>query len=166
MTAAQALINRLELAGIPCKEFEDSLEQACADDSCTAVLEWLTTQATDNLLSDRQLALLQRSDADDYQQARPPTSPDLDPLIIAVQREEESRSILQPSLTDDQLQEAIIEQEAKLLQLQAKLKTLQALNSLITKQAPLAKPSQAAVAHQNVQATRRHDSNQHRLQSQ
>lgn len=166
MTAAQALIRRLELAGIPCKEFEDSLQQACADDSCTAVLEWLTAQATDNLLSDRQVALLQRSDAEDHQRVQPPTLPDPDQLTIAVRKEEQSKSILQACLSEKQLQEAIIEQEAKLLQLQAKLKTLQALNSLITKQAPLAKPSQAAVAHQNVQATRRHDSNQHRLQSQ
>ena len=166
MTAAQALVNRLELAGIPCKEFEDSLEQACADDSCTAVLEWLTIQATDNLLSDRQVALLQRSDAENHQRAQPPTSPDIDPLIIAVQREEQSKSILQPCLSEDQLQEAIIEQEAKLLQLQAKLKSLQALSLLITQQAPAAKPLQAAAAHQNVQTKRRHDSNQHRLQSQ
>ena len=166
MTAAQALIKRLELAGIPCKEFEESLQQACADDSCTAVLEWLTSQATDNLLSDRQVALSQRSDAEDYQQAQPPTTPDLDPLITAVQREEQAKSILQACLSEDQLQEAIVEQEAKLLQLQAKLKSLQALSSLITKQAPASKPLQAAAAHQNVQAERRHDSNQRRLQSQ
>ena len=164
MTAAQALIKRLELAGIPCKEFEDSLQQACANDSCTAVLEWLTTQATDNLLSDRQAALMQRSDTEDHQ--RPPTSPDLDPLIIAVQKEEQSKSMLQACLSEDELQEAIIEQEAKLLKFKAKLKSLQALSLLISKQTPAAKPLQAAAAHQTVQAKCRHDTNQNRLQSQ
>ena len=166
MTAAQALIKTLELAGIPCKEFEDALQQACADDSCTAVLEWLTTQATDNLLSDRQVALLQRSDTEDHHRAQAPTSPDLDQLTIAVQKEQQSKSILEACLSEQQLQEAIIEQEAKLLQLQAKLKSLRLLSSLIAKQAPAAKPLQAAAARHSVQAKRRHDSNQHRLHSQ
>ena len=166
MAAAQALINRLELAGIPCKEFEESLQQACTDDSCTAVLQWLTTQATENLLSDRQAAFLQHCDAEDQQRPQPAESPDLDQLTFAVQREEQSKSILQACRSEQQLQEAIVEQEAKLLQLQAKLKSLQSLSTLITKQAPAAKPLQAAAAHHRVQANTRHDNNQHRLQNQ
>lgn len=166
MAAAQALINKLELAGIPCKEFEECLQQACADDNCTAVLEWLTTQATENLLSDRQVALVQHCDAKDYQQPQPAESPDLDQLTLAVQREEQSKSILQACRSEQQLQEAIVEQEAKLLQLHAKLKSLQSLSTLITKQEPAAKPLQAAAAHHYVQANNRHDTNRRRLQSQ
>lgn len=166
MAAAQALINRLELAGIPCKEFVESLQQACADDSCTAVLEWLTTQATENLLSDRQVALLQRCDAEDHQRPQPAASPDLGQVTLAVQREEQSKSILQACRSEEQLQEAIVEQEAKLLQLQAKLKSLRSLSTLITKQAQAARPLQAAAAHHHVQANNRHDNIQRRLQSQ
>ena len=165
MTAAQAFIDRLELAGIPCKEFEEPLQQACADGNCTAVLKWLTAQATDSLLSDCQVALLQRSDADRHQQPHSSLT-DLDQLITAVQREEDSKSLLQACLSEDQLQEAIVEQEANLLQFQAKLKSLQALDLLITKQASAAAPLQAAAVHHDLHAQKRNDSNQQRLQNQ
>lgn len=164
MAAAQALIARLELAGISCKEFAEPLQQACAEDCCVAVLQSLTAQATTKLLSDSQAKLLHRSD---HQQPHAqPSNADLHQLITDVQREEVAKSILQASLSEEQLQEAITEQEATLLQFQAKLKSLHALGSRITKQAPAAKPSQAAAAQHTAHAKARYESAQKRLQGQ
>ena len=73
---------------------------------------------------------------------------------------------MQASLSEEQLQEVITEQEATLLQSQEKLRSLQALDSLITKQAPAAKPLQAAAAHHQAHAKTRHESAQKRLQVQ
>lgn len=164
MAEAQALIARLELAGISCKEFIEPLQQACADDSCVAVLQWLTAQTTETLLHDSQATFLHRSHS--QQPSAQPETADLHQLIRTVQLEEGAESILQACLSEEQLQEAINEEEATLLQFQAKLRSLQALDSLITKQAPAAKPLQAAAAHHNAHAKIRHENAQKRLQGQ
>ena len=167
MAAAQKLTASLELAGISCKAFSQPLQQACADRNCAAVLNWLTAQISDGLLSDSQAALLQSSNAQQHQQtgANSARSAELDHLITATKQEQDSQSLLQPSASEQELDEAIADQEASLLQFQAKIRSLRALDCKISSQTGAAGHLQSAATRHRTQDSRL-ASNAQRLTSQ
>ena len=165
MSVAQSFLQSLELAGVACEEFAQPLQEACVDASCTAVLKWLTSQVSHGLLSDNQAALLHSLASEhapkDCIQAKPAG---LDHLITAVQQEQASQTLLQASPSESRLQEISV--EAVLLQMQEKLKSLQALTSLINKQTPAGGHALAARAHCKRQARSRLEINAKRLTGQ
>ena len=137
MAVAQALLDRLELAGIDCKDFRQPLQQACQDSSSASILQWLARKLDGNLLSNNQALLLSAlcAEAGDCQnQVSTSEARVKQDLIAAVKQELDSQSLLDVCLSEEELQQSIAIQEATLLQLQAKLKSLQALGSAITKQ--------------------------------
>ena len=168
MAAAKTLTASLELAGISCKEFSKPLQQACADSNCVAVLDWLTAQISDGVLSDNQVALLQRSNAEHHEQtgADSARAAELDRLITATEQEQHSQSLLQPSASEQQLNEIIADQEASLLQFQAQIRSLQALSSKITRQTGAPTHLKSAATRPKTQTKSRLASNAHRLTSQ
>lgn len=168
MAASVALLHDLELAGICCKDFKAPLEKACQDSSVAAVLDWLGRQASGNLLSSKQGVLLQHlgPDADTRGQAYKPSDASSQALITTVQRELESYSLLEACPSEEEIRQDIRHQEGTLLQLQSKLRSLQALSSAAVKHSDAsAQPESATKHHQQRTLTRLAD-NAKRLDSQ
>lgn len=146
MAAAKALIDGLELAGVRCQELRGDVEQACQDSSAATVVAWLTDKITGGTLSSKQYDLIHSIKRSAFQPSVGSTShtPDeiTDALIKAVQRENESRRLLEARLTEKDFQQKVAQRESTLLQLQSKLKSLQHLGSAFS--------SQAAAEHQDI----------------
>ena len=166
MAAAQVLLEHLELAGICCKDFKAPLQKACQHSDAAAVLDWLGRLTGGNLLSDKQALLLQNLDTKAGKQGYDHTQhASTEALITAVQRELESQKLLDAYPSEDEVQQIIANQEATLLQLQSKLKSLQALSSATKKQS-IATAQSIAVSGHDQRIGARRDSNAKRLAGQ
>ncbi|KAL0051380.1 hypothetical protein WJX82_006427 [Trebouxia sp. C0006] len=166
MAAAQVLLEHLELAGICCKDFKAPLQKACQHSDAAAVLDWLGRLTGGNLLSDKQALLLQNLDTKAGKQGYDHTQhASTEALITAVQRELESQKLLDAYPSEDEVQQIIANQEATLLQLQSKLKSLQALSSATKKQS-IATAQSIAVSGHDQRISSRRDSNAKRLAGQ
>ena len=166
MAAAEVLLEHLELAGVCCKDFNAPLQKACQHSDAAAVLDWLGRLAGGNLLSDKQALLLQTLDTKAGIQGYDHTQhASTQALITAVQRELESQKLLDAYPSEDEVQQMIANQEATLLQLQSKLKSLQALSSATKKQSMITAQSMAVSGHHERICARR-DSNANRLAGQ
>ncbi len=166
MAAAQVLLEHLELAGICCKDFRAPLQKACQHSDAVAVLDWLGRLTGGNLLSDKQALLLQTTHTKAGKEGYDHTEhASTQALITAVQHELESQKLLDACPSEDEVQQIIANQEATLLQLQSKLKSLQALSSATKKQSIATAQSTAVSGHDQRIGARR-DSNAKRLASQ
>ena len=166
MAAAQVLLNHLELAGICCKDFKAPLHKACQQSDAAAVLDWLGRHTGGNLLSGKQALLIQTLDTGAGKQGYDHTQhASTQALITAVQSELESQKLLDACPSEDEVQQVISNQEATLLQLQSKLKSLQALSSA-TKEKSTATAQSIAVSRHHQRIGARRDSNAKRLAGQ
>ena len=166
MAAAQVLLEHLELAGVCCKDFKAPLQKACQHSDAAAVLHWLGRLTGGNLLSDKQALLLQTLDTKAGKQGYDHTQhASTEALITAVQRELESQTLLDAYPSEEEVQQIIANREATLLQLQSKLKSLQALSSATKKQS-IATAQSIAVSGHDQRIGARRDSNAKRLAGQ
>ena len=133
MAALEPLFTSLQLAGLPCAEFKQCLEQACLDTSTAEVLRWLGSAAAGKL--DLDTSVLQKlRQGSELPSVSSSLQPSLPSEVIALLRQQEAQDMLEPDVSELTLQQSIKDQENSLLQLQDQLKALQRISSAATAQ--------------------------------
>ena len=164
MAALEPLFTSLQLAGLPCAEYKQCLEEACVDNSTAEVLRWLGSAAAGKLDFDTSVL-----DTSGQESQSPGVSGFLQPslpsaVITASLRQQEAQGMLEPNMSEVSLQQSIDDQENSLLHLQDQLKALKRVSSAATAQP--ATSQQAAGRYHQQNLDRRCDRNRQHFQAQ
>ena len=164
MTALEPLLTSLQLAGLPSEDFKQSLEQACLDSNTAETVWWLGSAIAGKLAKDgfTLQSAGQQSPSDSRCSSLQPTLPLA--AITAMVKDQETQGLLEPDVSDSDLQQSVKEQENSLLLLQDQLSSLKRLSTATSTQA--ASSQQAAPSYHQQHLQRRSDTNKQRLEAQ